>query len=71
MVVFSLSLPRFPAVSSRLLSRIQPSKAGIWYWLQEEAPQMLPSLLALVRQALPPAPEAADFFLGQVPGELR
>ena len=61
MVVFSLSLPRFPAVSSRLLSRIQPSKAGIWDWLQEEAPQMLPSLLALVRQALPPAPEAAEF----------
>ena len=47
-----------------------PSKAGIWDWLQEEAPQMLPSLLALVRQALPPAPEAA-VFLGQVKQRKR
>ena len=44
--------PRFPV--------LQPSfQAGIWDWLQEEAPQMLPSLLQLVRQALPPAPAAA------------
>lgn len=49
---------------------LSPSKAGIWDWLQEEAPQMLPSLLALVRQALPPAPEAA-VFLGQVKQRKR
>lgn len=33
-----------------------PGQAGIWDWLQEEAPQMLPMLLRLVRQALPPPP---------------
>lgn len=38
-------------------------KAGIWDWLQEEAPQMLPSLLALVRQALPPAPEEGVYII--------
>ena len=34
-------------------------EAGIWDWLQEEAPQMLPHLLRLVRQALVPPPADA------------
>eukprot|EP00434_Breviolum_minutum_P022573 symbB.v1.2.019918.t1/scaffold1650.1/size135921/7 len=38
-------------------------KAGIWDWLQEEAPQMLPMLLRLVRQALPPPPAEGVYIL--------
>eukprot|EP00439_Symbiodinium_sp_Y106_P025452 s5316_g3.t1 len=47
-------------------------KAGIWDWLQEEAPQMLPHLLRLVRQALVPPPAESVYVIAtkQTPAEL-
>lgn len=35
-----------------------PIQAGIWDWLQEEAPQLLPRLLQRVDEALAESPEA-------------
>ena len=48
--------PSWDMSISSLPAALAACQAGIWDWLQEEAPQMLPMLLRLVRQALPPPP---------------
>ncbi|CAJ1423052.1 unnamed protein product [Effrenium voratum] len=45
-------------------------KAGIWDWLQEEVPQMLPQLLRLVRKALPPEDGVYVIATKQSPAQL-